>query len=291
MLTEQQNPKSLNIDALSTQEIVTVINNEDKGVALAVEKVLPNIAQAVDAIVDSLREGGRLIYIGAGTSGRLGVLDAVECLPTYSTPPELVQGLIAGGEGALIRSVEGAEDNSELGKSDLEAIELTGQDIVVGIAASGRTPYVLGAIDYAKSVGAKTIGIACNVPAPVLDTADIAIGVEVGPEVVTGSTRMKAGTAQKNVLNMLSTASMIKLGKVYGNLMVDVQVTNEKLAHRTQRFVQQIEKVDNETAQNLLKQTNNTVKAAIVMHIKKIDYAAALALLEQHSGYLRDIIG
>lgn len=291
MLTEQQNPESLDIDALSTQEIITVINNQDKDVAAAVEKVLPDIARAVDAIVDCLGKGGRLIYIGAGTSGRLGVLDAVECVPTYGTPPEMVQGLIAGGEQAFTHSIEGAEDKPELAQADLKAIDLSGQDVVVGIAASGRTPYVLGAIDYAKSIGAKTTGIACNVPAPLLESADIAIGIEVGAEVVTGSTRMKAGTAQKMVLNMLSTASMIKLGKVYGNLMVDVQVTNEKLAQRARRIIQQIAQVDGPTAASLLEHAENNVKVAIVMHTKQVDYEQAQALLKKHNGYLRRIIG
>ena len=290
MLTEQQNPNTLNIDTLSTEELVTVINNEDKGVAQAVEKALPDIARAVDAIVAALRDGGRLIYIGAGTSGRLGILDAVECVPTYSTPPELVQGLIAGGEKAIMRSVEGAEDKPELGKADLQAINLNGQDIVVGIAASGRTPYVLGAIDYAQSIGAETIGLACNVPAPLLEKVDIAIGVAVGPEVVTGSTRMKAGTAQKLVLNMLSTASMVKLGKVYGNLMVDVQITNAKLANRARRIVQQVTQVDEATAQFLLDNAHNNVKAAIVMHYKSIDYDTARDLLDTHHGYLLRVI-
>ena len=291
MLTETQNQNSLNIDALSTEEIVQTINNEDKTVANAVEKVLPQVVQAIDAIVEALRNGGRLIYVGAGTSGRLGVLDAVECVPTYSTPPQLVQGLIAGGEKAITRSVEGAEDKPELGKADLERIGVTEADIIVGIAASGRTPYVMGALEYARANGIKTVAISCNVPAPILDAADIAIGIEVGAEVITGSTRMKAGTAQKMVLNMLSTGSMIKLGKVYGNLMVDVQVTNSKLAQRANRIVQQIANVDEASAQSLLEQTQNNVKAAIVMHLKQVDYATAQQLLHVHQGYLRQIIG
>jgi N-acetylmuramic acid 6-phosphate etherase len=291
MLTETQNQNSLNIDALSTEEIVRVINDEDKTVAYAVEKVLPQVAQAIDAIVEALRSGGRLIYVGAGTSGRLGVLDAVECVPTYSTPPELVQGLIAGGEKAITRSVEGAEDKPELAQADLERISVTEADIIVGIAASGKTPYVLGALEYARANGITTVAISCNVPAPILDAADIAIGVEVGAEVVTGSTRMKAGTAQKMVLNMLSTGSMIKLGKVYGNLMVDVQVTNSKLAQRANRIVQQIANVDEASAQSQLEQAQNNVKAAIVMHVKQVDYTTAQQLLRDHHGYLRKIIG
>lgn len=291
MLTEQQNPNTHNIDALTTPEILRVINHEDKTVADAVEKALPDVARAVDMIVGRLREGGRLIYIGAGTSGRLGVLDAVECVPTFSVPPEMVQGLIAGGERAIVRSVEGAEDKPELAQADLQAVNLSNRDVVVGIAASGRTPYVIGGLNYARQIGAKTVGIACNVPAPVLDAADIAIGLEVGPEVITGSTRMKAGTAQKMVLNMLSTATMVQLGKVYGNLMVDVQVTNDKLAQRASRIVQQVAQVDESTAQALLKQAHNQVKVAIVMHLKQVDYDTARRLLDEHRGFLRRVIG
>ena len=291
MLTESQNQNTLNIDALSTEQIVEVINNEDKKVAHAVEKVLLQVVKAIDAIVEALRNGGRLIYVGAGTSGRLGVLDAVECVPTFSTPPELIQGLMAGGERAFVRSIEGAEDKPELGKADLQNTSLSKSDIVVGIAASGRTPYVLGALAYARELGVRTIAISCNVPAPILDAAAIGIGIEVGAEVITGSTRMKAGTAQKMVLNMLSTGSMIKLGKVYGNLMVDVQITNSKLANRANRIVQQIAQVDEETAQELLQQAQNSVKAAIVMHIKQVDYATARQMLDKHQGYLRRVIG
>jgi N-acetylmuramic acid 6-phosphate etherase len=291
MLTESQNQNTLNIDALSTAELVEVMNNEDKKVAQAVEKVLPQIAQAIDAIVESLRNGGRLIYAGAGTSGRLGVLDAVECVPTFSTPPELVQGLMAGGESAFVRSIEGAEDKPELATHDLEHINFSKRDVLVGIAASGRTPYVLGALAYAREIGVRTIAISCNVPAPILDAADIGIGVEVGAEVITGSTRLKAGTAQKLVLNMLSTGTMIKLGKVYGNLMVDVKVTNSKLAHRANRIVQQIAQVDEATAQSLLQQSQNNVKAAIVMHIKQVDYTTARQLLAEQQGFLRKVIG
>jgi N-acetylmuramic acid 6-phosphate etherase len=291
MLTEAQNQNTLNIDAQSTEEIVQTINNEDKTVAYAVEKVLPQVALAIDAIVEALRGGGRLIYVGAGTSGRLGVLDAVECVPTFSTPPELVQGLMAGGEKAFTRSIEGAEDKPQAAKADLEQIGASKADIIVGIAASGRTPYVIGALEYAKSHRIKSVAISCNVPAPILDIADIGIGIEVGAEVITGSTRMKAGTAQKMVLNMLSTGSMIKLGKVYGNLMVDVQINNAKLAQRASRIVQQIARVDEATAQSLLEQANGNVKAAVVMHVKQVGYAAAQQLLNDNQGYLRKIIG
>ena len=291
MITEQANPNSTNIDTLSTSDIITTINQEDKKVALAIEKVIPQIALAVDAITEALRQGGRLIYIGAGTSGRLGILDAVECVPTFSTPPELVRGIIAGGEGALVNSVEGAEDHPEHGKRDLIDRNLTDKDIVCGIAASGRTPYVIGALNYAKELNAKTIAIACNVPSAILDIADISIGVEVGPEVITGSTRMKSGTAQKLVLNMLSTGTMVKLGKVYGNLMVDVKVTNQKLAIRARNLVMQLAEVDEHTAQALLDQSNNQVKTAIVMHKRQVTVDTAHDLLDQANGLLGEVIG
>ena len=291
MLTEQQNPKTMSIDNLSTLEMVTVINEEDAQVALAVQRVLPAIAEAVDTIAEQLASGGRLFYIGAGTSGRLGILDAVECVPTYSVSPELVQGIIAGGHGAIVRSVEGAEDSPEGGKADLAEHRLTENDVVVGIAASGRTPYVLGAIEYAKSIGSPTIGIACNVPSALLDAVDLAIGVAVGAEVVTGSTRMKAGTAQKMVMNMLSTGSMIKLGKVYGNLMVDVQVTNQKLADRAKRIIMQIAEVDATTAEELLQKSDKEVKTAIVMHKQQVNADEARQLLSKAKGRLREVIG
>ncbi len=290
MTTEQPNPNSTDIDNLSTTDIVTTINREDAKVALAIEKAIPNIAEAVDAITQSIQNGGRLIYVGAGTSGRLGILDAVECVPTFSTSPELVQGLIAGGEKALVTAVEGAEDYREHGKRDLMNLELGSTDIVCGIAASGRTPYVIGALEYAKSINTKTIALACNVPSAILDIADIAIGVEVGPEVITGSTRMKSGTAQKMVLNMLSTGTMIKLGKVYGNLMVDVKVTNQKLADRASRLVMKIAEVDKIEADNLLKQSNNEVKTAVVMHKHNISAEEARTLLNQANGSLRQVI-
>jgi len=290
MTTEQPNPNTTQIDTLSTEDIITTINREDAKVALAVEKAIPQIADAVDAIAQALRKGGRLIYIGAGTSGRLGILDAVECVPTFSTPPHLVQGLIAGGEKALITAVEGAEDHPEDGKSDLIDLELTEKDIVCGIAASGRTPYVIGALDYAQSIGTKTIALACNVPSPILEIADISIGVEVGPEVITGSTRMKSGTAQKMVLNMLSTGTMIKLGKVYGNLMVDVKVTNQKLAERARRLVMKIADVDESTATTLLEQSDNEVKTAIVMHIREVTALKARELLHSANGQLGEVI-
>ena len=291
MITEQPNPNSTHIDTLSTTEILTTINQEDAKVALAVEKAIPQIAQAVNIITEAIRHDGRLIYVGAGTSGRLGILDAVECVPTFSTPPELVLGVIAGGEKAIVTAVEGAEDYPKHGKRDLVTLNLTASDVVCGIAASGRTPYVIGALNYANSIKAKTIAVACNVPSPILEIADIPIGVEVGPEIITGSTRMKSGTAQKLILNMLSTGTMIKLGKVYGNLMVDVKVTNQKLQERARRLVMQIAKVEEKTAQSLLSQSNNEVKTAIVMHLRNLSVDKARKRLKQVDGLLGEIIG
>jgi N-acetylmuramic acid 6-phosphate etherase len=292
MQTEQQNPNTMAIDSLSTLDMLRVINAEDMKVAQAVQAVLPAVAQAIDAVVGRFKRGGRLIYIGAGTSGRLGVLDAVECVPTFGVPPTMVQGILAGGMPAMIRSVEGAEDNPELAREDLRALPLTADDAVVGIAASGTTPYVIGALEYARIAGAVTIGIACNAPAPVLDAADIAIGVVVGPEVITGSTRLKSGTAQKLVLNMISTGAMVKLGKVYGNLMVDVQATNIKLVQRAKRIVMAITGLtDDNAAADLLDAADREVKTAIVMHKRGVDAAEARRLLAGAGGMLRAVIG
>jgi len=291
MLTEQPNPKTAEIDRLPTSDMLQVINQEDQQVALAVQQVLPAIADAVDLLDERLQSGGRLIYIGAGTSGRLGVLDAVECVPTFGTPPDLVCGYIAGGETALTQAVEGAEDDPVAAANDLAAIDLTAVDTIVGIAASGRTPYVLGAVQFARETGCKTIGIACNVPSPLLEAVDVAIGVVVGPEVVTGSTRMKAGSAQKMVLNMLSTATMVKLGKVYGNLMVDVQVTNAKLQQRATNLVRQLTGLNGQEAVHVLKQGGNNVKVAVVMHHRQVDADKARDLLNDANGVLRSVIG
>lgn len=288
MQTERKNPNSLNLDEMETLEILQTINDEDKQVAIAVEKVLPAICQAVDAIVEQLRQGGRLIYIGSGTSGRLGLLDAVECIPTFNS--NRVIGLIAGGEKAFLQAVEGAEDKQDAAKADLKAISLTPQDIVVGIAASGRTPYTVAALAYANSLKIRTVGIACNIPSPLLEQADIAIGIDVGAEVLTGSTRMKSGTAQKMVLNMLSTTAMVKLGKVYTNLMVDVQATNQKLRLRAQGIVMEISGVDEDKAATLLELADYEVKTAIIMALQDIDVATARASLAQTGGNLRKAI-
>lgn len=290
MLTEEPNPRTQDIDRLGTADILRVMNDEDKTVAHVVEKALPMISRAVDAIVARLRKDGRLIYIGAGTSGRLGLLDAVECVPTFSTPPELVQGLLAGGEKAFIRSIENVEDMSEAGEADLKAIELTTQDVVVGIAASGRTPYVLGALAYARSIGAYTVGISCNVPAAILENVDTAIPLPIGSEVIAGSTRLKSGTAQKMVLNMISTASMIKLGKVYRNLMVDVRITNEKLHKRARNILMQLADLDEAEAESLLKAADGNVKTALVMQKRSVGLEEARRLLQEAEGHLSRVI-
>ncbi|MBE0588830.1 MAG: N-acetylmuramic acid 6-phosphate etherase [Hydrogenophaga sp.] len=291
LTTESPNPASQGIDQLSTLEILQVINGEDAKVAAAVHKALPEIARAVDTIVARLRAGGRLIYAGAGTSGRLGVLDAVECVPTFSVPRELVQGVLAGGYKAMMESVEGAEDSAEGGRADLLALGLTAHDTVVGIAASGRTPYVIGALRAAREMGAATVAVSCNAPAPILDEAEIAIAAVVGPEVVAGSTRLKAGTAQKLILNMISTATMIRLGKVYGNLMVDVMVTNQKLAGRARGLVCEIAGVSDEEAARLLALTGNRVKPAVVVALLGVSPEEADRLLESAGGMLGDVVG
>ncbi|MBK9746115.1 MAG: N-acetylmuramic acid 6-phosphate etherase [Chloroflexi bacterium] len=290
MLTEQKNPNTLNIDQLSTAEIAGRIHAEDRTVLDAIERAMPQIVAAIDAIYERMRAGGRLFYVGAGTSGRLGILDAVELVPTFSSPPELVQGILAGGLDAVTQSIEGVEDDRQAGIDELKKRSLTAGDVVLGIAASGRTPFVLGALDYAQSVGARTIAIACNEPAAVLDAAEIAIPLVTGPEVVTGSTRMKAGTAQKMTLNLMSTAVMIKLGKVYGNLMVDVQVKNAKLRERAERIVSEIGRVDIPRAAALLDESGNEVKTAIVIARRGVSAAEARALLTAAGGVLRPVI-
>lgn len=290
MITEQRNPNSMNIDQLSALELVKVINHEDKQVPLAVEKCLPQIAQAVEKIVQAFQNGGRLVYIGAGTSGRLGVLDASECPPTYGIPPEMVVGIIAGGERALRHPIEGAEDNTERGKADLQAVNFSPKDVLVGIAASGRTPYVIGALEYAKSLGATTVSIASNPNSAMAQIAEIAINTVVGPEVLTGSSRMKSGTAQKLVLNMLTTASMVMIGKCYSNLMVDVQASNEKLKARAIKIVMEATECDRTVAENALKIAENNAKLAIMMLLSDSDKATAEQLLSVHHGKLRQAL-
>lgn len=290
LTTENINPNSTNIDILPTLEKLRIINNEDQNVALTIAQELPAIATAVDAITIAMKNGGRLIYIGAGTSGRLGILDAVECPPTYGVDYNTVVGLIAGGAEAFIKAQEGVEDKEELGVTDLQSVNLTNQDIVCGIAASGRTPYVIGGLKYAHSLGCKTIAIACNKNSVIGKHADLQIEVALGAEVVTGSTRMKAGTAQKLILNMLSTASMISLGKVYKNLMVDVKTSNAKLEARAKKIIMDATEVDYATAEKYLQLANNHVKTAIVMIINQVNFAEAQTKLNTANGIIRNVV-
>lgn len=290
LTTESRNTASENIDNLSTLEMLQVINEEDKKVALAVEEQLPVIAQAVDAITHAFATGGRLIYCGAGTSGRLGILDASECPPTYGTPREQVVGLIAGGKTAILQAVENAEDSLTLGEQDLRDLALNERDVVIGIAASGRTPYVIGALKYARSVGAKVGAIACNRGSEIGKLADFAIEPLVGPEVVTGSSRMKAGTAQKLILNMLTTGAMIRSGKVFGNLMVDVEATNAKLLQRQVNIVVQATGCSPEQAEAALNACQRHCKTAIVMILADVSAADAEELLASNRGFIRSAI-
>ena len=290
MITEGRNPASQNIDELSTEAMLRVINDEDKKVALAVEAIVPQIAQVVDAITSAFSKGGRLIYCGAGTSGRLGILDASECPPTFGTPRSQVVGLIAGGHTAILQAVENAEDNVEQGAQDLKDIDFNANDVLVGIAASGRTPYVLGALAYAKQQGAFSAALTCNPNSPMSQAADVALTPVVGPEVVTGSSRMKAGTAQKLVLNMLTTGAMIRSGKVYGNLMVDVEATNQKLVQRQINIVKQATDCDDATAQQALNACQGHCKTAIVMVRAGLDASEAKALLTQNTGFIRNAL-
>ncbi|WP_312979355.1 N-acetylmuramic acid 6-phosphate etherase [Atlantibacter sp.] len=287
LLTERRNPASNNIDTLSTLEMLTVINNEDRRVPEAITPYLPQIAQLVDRVAQAFAEGGRLIYIGAGTSGRLGILDASECPPTFGTRPEQVVGIIAGGHKAILSAVEKVEDNREQGAADLQALNFSAKDVLVGLAASGRTPYVLGAMAYAQSLNACVAVVSCNPQSEMAALADIAITPAVGPEVVTGSTRLKAGTAQKLVLNMITTGAMIRSGKVYSNLMVDVEATNAKLIERQISIVMDATECDRTTAQTALQQCNRHCKTAIVMVLSGLDAAQAKALLEQNNGFIR----
>ncbi|CAI1035024.1 N-acetylmuramic acid 6-phosphate etherase [Serratia proteamaculans] len=287
LVSETRNPATMGLDEMSTLEMVSCFNREDRKVPEAIEKVLPAIAQAVDLAAAALKAGGRLIYLGAGTSGRLGVLDASECPPTFGVPHGMVIGLIAGGPGALLKAVEGAEDDAALGEADLVALNLTATDMVVGLAASGRTPYVIGALRYARQLGCATAAISCNPDSPIAHEAQVAISPVVGPEALTGSTRLKSGTAQKLVLNMLSTGAMVKLGKVYENLMVDVKATNVKLVDRACRIVVEATGAERSQAEAALTQTGFEVKPAILMILAGIDAEEAQQRLQQHDGYLR----
>ena len=286
LTTERRNPASAHIDSCTTLEMVTIMQQEDSKIASAIEKILPEIARAIDATSQRLENGGRLFYLGAGTSGRLGILDASECPPTYGTDPELVQGLIAGGIPAIFRAQEGAEDNPGLAVHDLKEHGFSAKDVLVGIAASGRTPYVIGGLKYARELGALTIALACSEHAEIAALADIALTPVTGPEVVTGSTRMKAGTAQKLVLNMLSTGTMIKLGKGYGNLMVDVKASNKKLEERAIRIVMEGSGCERTEAEKALKGADGHAKLAILMVVAGVSASEGKALLERTSGHL-----
>ncbi|HIZ41839.1 MAG TPA: N-acetylmuramic acid 6-phosphate etherase [Candidatus Gemmiger excrementigallinarum] len=290
MMTETRNPDTMHLDEMSALEIVTAMNREDRKVPEGIEPVLPQIAAVVETVEAAFRNGGRLFYLGAGTSGRLGVLDASECPPTFGVEPGMVVGLIAGGDRALRFPIEGAEDSRELGRKDLEEHDLCARDVVVGIAASGRTPYVLGALDYARSIGCKTAAIACNNGSAVGQAADIAIEAQVGPEVLTGSTRLKAGTAQKMILNMITTGAMVRIGKAYQNLMVDVVQSNEKLETRAENIVMAATGVERSQARQTIDAAGGKVKLAITMILTGRDVEQAAQLLEEAGGRVRDAL-
>ncbi|OZU88841.1 N-acetylmuramic acid 6-phosphate etherase [Virgibacillus indicus] len=290
LTTEQRNRNSMNLDEMSTLEILKTINNEDKKVAVAVEAVLPQVDAAVERICKALAAGGRLFYVGAGTSGRVGVIDASECPPTFMTSPDLVQTVMAGGVDAFFHAVEGSEDNEAQGEADLKARDFNKQDVVIGITASGRTPYPIGALKYAREIGAYTISLSCNRDSLISSYADCEIEVIVGPEVLTGSTRMKAATSHKMILNMISTATMVKLGKVHENLMVDVHASNYKLKERAKKNIMEITKVPYEKAEEVLINTNYKVKPAIVMIEAKVTYEEAEAAIKHEKGYVRKAI-
>lgn len=290
LITETRNRNTMNLDTMSSFEIVKAMNDEDRNVPSAIEKALDRIASAVDEIVKTFKNGGRLFYIGAGTSGRLGVLDASECPPTFGVNHDMVIGIIAGGDSALRNPIEGAEDSFELCQKDLENYQFSENDILCGIAASGRTPYVIGGLRYARSIGAKTIAVACNIDSEIGREADIAIEVTPGPEVLTGSTRLKAGTCQKLILNMLTTASMVRMGKAYQNLMVDVVQSNEKLVSRARKIVMEATGCDMNTAVSTLEKAGGSCKLAIVMILTDSSEEEAAKLLEKVQGHVRDTL-
>jgi len=288
--TENRNNKTTQLDEMSVRGILEVMNQEDSSVPSTIANELDHIEIVVESVVGSFQIGGRLIYVGAGTSGRLGILDAVECVPTFGVSPEMVRGFIAGGMKAFTVAVEGAEDSVNMGALDMESASVCDKDTVIGIAASGRTPYVIGALDYAREKGAKTVAISCNKGAVISKHAEMVIELETGPEILTGSTRLKAGTAQKLVLNMISTASMIGIGKVYENLMVDVQSTNEKLTERSKRIIMEATQVDYETAEDYYEKAKQQVKTAIVMILLQSSYEEAVEKLELTGGFVRKSI-
>lgn len=290
LATEMRNENSMNIDTMSTKDVLATINNEDLRVAEKVRDVLPDIEKAVEAVYHALAKGGKLFYVGAGTSGRLGILDAVECPPTFSTPPDLVQGVIAGGSDAIYTAVEGAEDDEAEGARDLKARDMSERDVVVGIAASGRTPYVLGALKYAQGLGATAISLSSNINTEISQHADVQIEVETGPEVLTGSTRMKAASAHKMILNMITTSSMIKIGKVYENLMVDVKVSNKKLKERAKNIIATVTQASYKEISDTLEKTDNQVKPAIVMLMGGVSHQDAERYIEAADGYVRKAV-
>lgn len=290
LTTEALNPLSDGLDALSPEQIVALMNDEDARVVEAVRAEAAAIARAVAVIADRFAKGGRLIYVGAGTSGRLGVLDASECPPTFNSPPAMVVGLIAGGPAALTRAIEGAEDDRERGASELQALDVSDRDVVVGIATSGRTPYVLGAIDAAKAAGAFTVGLACNRPSLLGEAADLEIAPVVGPEILAGSTRLKAGTATKLVLNTLTTGAMVRIGKTFGNRMIDLQPTNEKLRIRTRRILRELAGLDDAAAADLLARSGGKLKVALVAALAGVEPDQASRLLDAHHGLVRDAV-
>ncbi|EGO8506292.1 N-acetylmuramic acid 6-phosphate etherase [Enterococcus faecalis] len=290
LTTEARNEATKKIDQVSTLEMVTLINQEDQKVAQAIEKVLPQIATAIDAAAERFKKGGRLIYCGAGTSGRLGALDAIELTPTYSVSPERAFGILAGGEKAMYQAIEGAEDSKELAIEDLTQHQLTARDVVIAIAASGRTPYAVSAIEYGKKVGALTISVTCNNQSPMNQLAEIGIAPIVGPEVITGSTRMKAGSAQKMVLNMFSTGIMVKVGNIYQNLMVNVQPTNEKLIQRATNIIKEAAEIEESQAKEYLEAAQLEVAPAIVMAKAHVDFQKAKQLLAEHDGRISEVL-
>lgn len=290
LTTEARNEATKKIDQVSTLEMVTLINQEDQKVAQAIEKVLPQIAAAIDAAAERFKKGGRLIYCGAGTSGRLGALDAIELTPTYSVSPERAFGILAGGEKAMYQAIEGAEDSKELSIEDLTQHQLTARDVVIAIAASGRTPYAVSAIEYGKKVGALTISVTCNNQSPMNQLAEIGIAPIVGPEVITGSTRMKAGSAQKMVLNMFSTGIMVKVGNIYQNLMVNVQPTNEKLMQRATNIIKEAAEIEESQAKEYLEAAQLEVAPAIVMAKAHVDFQKAKQLLAEHDGRISEVL-
>lgn len=290
LTTEKRNPNTMHLDQMSVGQVLELMNKEDQQVPEAIAEALGQIEAAVETIIQSLKAGGRLIYFGAGTSGRLGVLDAAECVPTFGVSPDLVVGLIAGGDKAMVEAVEGAEDSLTLAEEDFKKLNLNANDTVVGIAASGRTPYVIGGLQYAQSIGAKTVSIACNQQAKISGFAQIPIEVDCGPEVLTGSTRLKAGTAQKLILNMLSTVSMIGIGKVYQNLMVDVQATNEKLEERSKRIIMAATECSYEEAASYFEAANHKVKVAIVMILTNLDATEASQKINAANGFVNQVL-